>query len=63
MNKTKRFYFANEWFLPPFQSRGYYVEDATGKNVAEAASLGLAKELAQLLNYTAKAHEALKGMK
>jgi hypothetical protein len=63
MNKTKRFYFANEWFLPPFRVMGYWVEDATGKNVAEAASLDLAKALVQLLNYSAKAQEALKGVK
>jgi hypothetical protein len=54
MNKTKRFYFANEWFLPPFRVHGYWVEDATGKNVAEAASRELAKALADMLNKEAK---------
>lgn len=63
MNKTKRFYYANEWFLPPFRATGYWVEDSAGKNVAEAASLELAKALARLLNYSAKAQEALESLK
>jgi hypothetical protein len=54
MNKTKRFYFGNEWFLPPFRNMGYWVEDATGKNVAEAASIILAERLAGMLNNAAK---------
>lgn len=54
MNKTKRYYFANEWFLPPFRSSGYYVEDATGKEVAEAKTLELARALAELLNKETK---------
>jgi hypothetical protein len=49
MNKTKRFYFGNEWFLPPFRVHGFWAEDATGKNIAEAASPALAKALAELL--------------
>lgn len=48
-NNTKRVYFGNTWFLPPFRTHGYWVEDATGKNVAEAASLELAKALAEML--------------
>jgi hypothetical protein len=51
---TKRYYFANEWFLPPFRVHGYWVEDATGKNVAEAASPELAKALAKMLTEAAK---------
>jgi hypothetical protein len=49
-NKTKRVFFGNEWFLPPFRTHGYWVEDATGKNVAEAASRELAKALKELLD-------------
>ena len=51
---TKRYYFANTWFLPPFRVHGYWVEDATGKNVAEAASPELAKALAEMLTKAAK---------
>ena len=47
-------YFANTWFKPPFSVHGYWVEDATGKSVAEAASIDLAKALAELLNKTTK---------
>lgn len=56
MNKTKRFYFGDQWFLPPFRSRGYYVEDAAGKEVAEAKTLELAKALALMLNKMAENH-------
>ena len=49
-NKTKRVYFGGTWFLPPFRVHGYWVEDATGKNVAEAATLELAKALKEMLN-------------
>lgn len=54
MNKTKRYYFANEWFMPPFRTHGYWVEDATGKNVAEASSRELAIALATMLTNLAK---------
>ena len=54
MNKTKRFYFGADWFLPPFRVTGYWVEDATGKNVAEAASPQLATALADMLTKAAK---------
>jgi hypothetical protein len=50
MQKTNRLYFGNTWFTLPFRVHGYWVEDATGKNVAEAASLELAKALAAMLN-------------
>jgi hypothetical protein len=50
MQKTNRLYFGNTWFTLPFRVHGYWVEDATGKNVAEAASLELAKALADMLN-------------
>ena len=56
MNKTNRIYVGDTWFLPPFRTHGYWVEDATGKSVAEAASLELAKALVIMLN--AKAKEA-----
>jgi hypothetical protein len=62
MNKTNRFHYANDWFLPPFRAMGYWVEDATGKNVCEAASLELAKALVVTLNTNAKAQEALRGL-
>ena len=51
---TKRYYFAGTWFLPPFRASHHWVEDATGKNVAEAASLELAKALADMLTKAAK---------
>ena len=51
---TKRYYFAGTWFLPPFRTSHHWVEDATGKNVAEAASLELAKALADMLTKAAK---------
>ena len=54
MNKTNRYYFGNTWFTLPFRTHGYWVEDATGKNVAEAASTELAKELAKFLTQAAK---------
>jgi hypothetical protein len=63
MNKTNRFHYANEWFTTPFRAMGYWVEDAAGKNVCEAASLELAKALALTLNYNAKAQAALEGVK
>lgn len=47
---TKRLHFGDTWFTLPFRVHGYWVEDATGKNVAEAASLELAKALADMLN-------------
>ncbi len=50
MMKTKRIYFADTWFTLPFRTHGYWVEDATGKNVAEAASRELATALAKYLN-------------
>ena len=50
MNKTKRVYFGGTWFLPPFRVHGLWVEDATGKNVAEAYDYALAKALAEMLN-------------
>jgi hypothetical protein len=49
-NTTKRLHLGNTWFTLPFRVHGYWVEDATGKNVAEAASLELAKALAKMLN-------------
>lgn len=48
--KKKTVYFGGEWFTTPFYSNGYWVEDATGKNVAEARDRELAKALADLLN-------------
>jgi hypothetical protein len=47
---SNRVYFGTTWFLPPFRAHGYWVEDAAGKNVAEAASLELAKALVDMLN-------------
>ena len=48
--KPSRLYFGNTWFTMPFRVHGYWVEDATGKNVAEAASLDLAKAMKDALN-------------
>ena len=50
MQKTNRLHLGNTWFTLPFRVHGYWVEDATGKNVAEAASLELAIALRDLLN-------------
>ena len=50
MNKAKRIYFGTTWFTLPFRAHNYFVEDATGKPVAEAATLELAKALAEMLN-------------
>jgi hypothetical protein len=50
MQQNKRIYFGDTWFLPPFRTHGLWVEDATGKNVAEAYSYELAKAMAELLN-------------
>ena len=50
----KRFYFGNQWFLPPFSTKNYWVDDATGKSVAEAATPQLAEALARMLNNAAK---------
>jgi hypothetical protein len=49
-NKTKRVYLGDTWFTLPFRVHGLWVEDATGKNVAEAYSYELAKALAKMLN-------------
>ena len=54
MQNTNRLYFGNTWFTLPFRAQAYWVEDATGKTVAEAASLELAKALADMLNGNAK---------
>jgi hypothetical protein len=54
MTQTKRIYFGNTWFLPPFRVHGYWVEDASGKSVAEAADILIAKALADMLNKAAK---------
>ncbi len=51
---TKRAYFANTWFTLPFRANGFWVEDATGKNVAEAHSREIAKALAETLNNAAE---------
>ncbi len=45
-----RLYYANTWFTMPFRVHGYWVEDATGKNVAEAARRELAEAIKQTLN-------------
>ena len=50
MNKANRVYFGTTWFTLPFRVHGYWVEDATGKNVAEAATRELAKAIAETLN-------------
>ena len=51
MNKeTKRILFGNTWFTLPFRVHGYWIEDATGKNVAEAADYLIAKALVDALN-------------
>lgn len=50
MNEVKRIFFANTWFLLPFRANGHWVEDATGKSVAEASDRFLAKALADTLN-------------
>ncbi len=50
MNKAKRIYFGTMWFTLPFRAHNYFVEDATGKPVAEAATLELARALAEMLN-------------
>ena len=63
MNKANRFHYANEWFTTPIRANGYWVEDATSKNICEAASQELAKALAVTLNYNAKAQKALEGLK
>lgn len=62
MTQTNRFRYADTWFTTPFRVHGYWVEDATGKNVCEAASLELAKAIANTLNTNAKAQVALKGL-
>ena len=49
-NKPKRLYYGDTWFTLPFRTHGYWVEDATGKNVAEAASRELAEALKKTLN-------------
>ena len=49
-DKPKRLYYGDTWFTLPFRVHGYWVEDATGKNVSEAASLALAKALKETLN-------------
>jgi len=54
MNKAKRVYFGTTWFTLPFRVHGYWVEDATGKNVAEAWSRELALAIAESLNKEAK---------
>jgi len=48
--KPKRIYYANTWFTLPFRAHWCWVEDAKGKNVAEAASPELAKALVETLN-------------
>jgi len=50
MNKAKRIYFGTTWFTLPFRAHGFWVEDATGKSVAEAFSTDLARALAEMLN-------------
>jgi hypothetical protein len=45
-----RKYFAGTWYTLPFRAHGFWVEDATGKSVAEAWSRELAKALAAMLN-------------
>jgi hypothetical protein len=49
---TKTVFFGAKRFVLPFRAHGYWVEDARGKNVAEAASRELATALAKLLNGT-----------
>jgi hypothetical protein len=51
---TKHVYLGDTWFTPPFKANGYYVEDATGKEVADAKSLHIAKGLAEVLNEQVK---------
>lgn len=48
--ETKKLYYGNTWYTFPFRVHGYWVEDATGKNVAEAASLELAKAIKDTMN-------------
>lgn len=60
---TKRIYYGNSWFLPPFRTHYYWVEDAEGKSVAEAASINLAEALAETLNYVARAQAAMETVK
>ena len=53
MNKNT-FYFAGTWFQTPFRFNGYWVEDAAGRNVAEASSRELAEALVRMLNNAEK---------
>ena len=62
MNKANRVYFGTTWFTLPFRAHGYWVEDATGKNVAEAATLELAMALAELLNASQQVAKSLAEM-
>jgi hypothetical protein len=50
----KRFFLGNAWFQPPFYADRFWVQDATGKKVAEAFSQALAKEIAEMLNAKTK---------
>lgn len=47
---TKHVYLGETWFLPPFKANGLWVDDATGKSVAEAISYLMAQALAETLN-------------
>lgn len=49
---TKTAIFGHKTFVLPFRAYGFWVEDARGNNVAEAASRELATALAKLLNNT-----------
>jgi hypothetical protein len=50
MNKnTKRAFYAGRWYTLPFRANGLWIEDATGKPVAEGETRELAKSVAESL--------------
>lgn len=55
-NKTtpKSMFIGGRRYVLPFRANGYWVEDATGDNVAEARNAEVAKDLAKTLNMMAE---------
>lgn len=55
-NKTtpKSMFIGGRRYVLPFRATGYWVEDATGDNVAEARNAEVAKDLAKTLNTLAE---------
>lgn len=49
-NTNKRVFLGGTWFTLPFKAHGLWVDDATGKSVAEAVDYVMAKALADTLN-------------